>query len=286
MSIKDVSSAATYQAMPAKRQGISYTVAEKTAERADSVAVSLSLEAMEQAKEQLTPPTKEEQEATERAMLGLRNQSMSRMSSGPDLASDFYGDPATANDAVRFINFFQNSTVSADDMADALHKALTSPADNGDNTTNAMDLALTQGKLNEVVSRYVSADYQDEASAFVSQFINEKGTQADQVTKVALSQATKLAQSLGNREQAQHHQDEITQLTEGTHVSQVTRNEMLDLTAKTVDTQADSDAWFSTMNTWVEENRSLPYILDIEKNHISALKDQWQTFMSSLKSES
>jgi hypothetical protein len=65
------------------------------------------------------------------------------MPTGPSLASDFYTDPATANDAVSFQAFFQNATVNADEMADALHKALTSPTQSGDYTTNAMDLALT-----------------------------------------------------------------------------------------------------------------------------------------------
>lgn len=285
MGIKDVSSLASFRAMPATRQETVRALTGKEVELAESVEVSISREAMEQAKEQSTPPTKEEQDANERAMQGLRNQSMSTMLSGPSLASDFYGDPATANDAVRFINFFQHSTVAADDMADALHKALTSPSDNGDYTTNAMDLALSQGKLNQVVAQYVSEDYQDDARAFVAQFINEKATQSDQVTKVALSQATKLAQSLGDREQAQHHQDAITQLAEGTHTSQITRNEMLKLTASKSEGGTDSESWFSTLNSWVEQNRSLPYILDIEKNHVGALQEQWQTFMGSLKSD-
>ena len=282
MSIKDVSSLSSIRTIPATRQETVRALTGKEVELADSVEVSLSREAMEQAKEQLPPPpTKEEREATERAMLALRNQSMSTMRGGPSLASDFYGDPATANDAVRFINFFQHSTVAADDRADALHTALTSPSANGDSTTNAMDLALMQGKLNKVIDTSVSAEYQDEARAFVSQFISEKSTQADQVTKVALSQATKLAQSLGDREQTRHHQDATAQLAEGTHSSQVVRKEMLNLTASST----DSEVWFSSMSDWVNENRSLPYILDIEKSHIGALKAQWQAFVDNLPTD-
>lgn len=281
MSIKDVSSLSSIRMMPASRQETVRALTGKETDAADSVEVSLSQEAMDQAKAQLPPPTKEEQEAAEKSMQALRNQSMSHTPSGPSLASDFYGDPATANDAARFVNFFQHSAVTADDMADALHKALTSPSDNGDYTTKAMDLALTQGKLNKVIENYVSADYQDDASAFVAQFISEKSTQADQVTRVALSQATKLAQSLGDREQARHHQNAVAQLADGTHSSQVVRNEMLNLTA----TSSDSEAWFSSMSNWVNENRALPYVMDIEQNHIGAQKAQWQTFVDSLKTQ-
>ncbi|MGK9174715.1 hypothetical protein KXR87_16070 [Yokenella regensburgei] len=281
MSIKDVSSMASIRSMPVTRQEAVRALTGKETGLADAYEVSLSREAMEQAKEQPTPPTKEEQDAAARAMQALRNQAMARTPGGPSLASEFYGDPATANDAVRFLDFFQHATVAADAMAEALHSALTSPSDSGDYTTNAMDLALTQGKLNKVVETWISADYHQEARAFVSQFIDEKSAQADQLSKVALSQATKLAQSLGDREQARHHQDAVAQLAEGTHSSQRVRNEMLNLTA----TSSDSELWFSSMSQWVNDHRALPYMADIEKNHIGALKAQWQTFVDSLKKE-
>jgi hypothetical protein len=60
-----------------------------------------------------------------------------------------------------------------------------------------MDLALTQAKLNLVVQKYVTTDYQNEASAFVARFIGEKSSQADQMTKVVLTQANRLSESLG-----------------------------------------------------------------------------------------
>jgi hypothetical protein len=60
-----------------------------------------------------------------------------------------------------------------------------------------MDLALTQAKLNLVVQKYVTTDYQTEASAFVAQFISDKSSQADQMTKVVLTQASRLSESLG-----------------------------------------------------------------------------------------
>lgn len=281
MSIKDVSSAANLTAIPATRQETAHALTGKNVSLAESVEVNLSPEAMAQAKESLTPPTQEEIDANAREMLNLRNQVMARMPTGPNLASDFYTDPATASDAVSFQGFFQNATVSADDMADALHKALTSPTQNGDYATNAMDLALTQAKLNLVVQKYVAADYQNEANAFVTQFIGEKNAQADQMTKVVLTQAIKLSQSLGDRDQARHHLDAIAQLREGTHSSQTIRNEMLSLTASTTDSQA----WFSSINNWVEGNRSLPYILEIEKGHINALQEQWQSFVGNLKTD-
>ena len=281
MSIKDVSSMASLRAMPATRQETIHAMTGKNVDPVDSFEVSLSPEAMAQAKDNSTPPTQEERDASAREVLNLRNQAIARMPTGPSLASDFYTDPATANDAVSFQAFFQNATVSADEMADALHKALSSPTQSGDYTTNAMDLALTQAKLNLVVQKYVTTDYQNEASAFVARFIGEKSSQVDQMTKVVLTQANRLSESLGDRDQAQHHQDAIAQLTEGTHPSQKIRNEMLSLTASTT----DSEAWFSSINNWVEQNRSLPYILEIEKGHISALHEQWQSFVADLKTD-
>jgi len=208
MSIKDVSSMASLRAMPATRQETIHAMTGKNVDPVDSFEVSLSPEAMAQARDNSTPPTQEERDASAREVLNLRNQAIARMPTGPSLASDFYTDPATANDAVSFQAFFQNATVSADEMADALHKALTSPTQNGDYTTNA-------------------------------------------------------------------------QLAEGTHPSQKIRNEMLSLTASTT----DSEAWFSSINNWVEQNRSLPYILEIEKGHISALHEQWQSFVADLKTD-
>ena len=261
MSIKEVRSAASITAMPATRHDTAQPATGKETGQADSVEVSLSPQAVVHAKEPPSPLTESGQEA--------------RAGSG------FYTDPATASDALRFQGFFQNATVNADDMADALHKALISPVDNGDYTTNAMDLALTQGKLNRVVAQYVAVDYQAQASAFVSQFINDKATQADQISKVVLAQATRLAQSLGDSEQARHHQDAVAQLAEGTHSSQRIRNEMLSLTAHS----SDSETWFSTLSGWVNENRSLPYIIEIEKSHVGALQAQWQAFVGSLKTD-
>jgi Tfp pilus assembly protein PilF len=98
-----------------------------------------------------------------------------------------------------------------------------------------------------VVQKYVTTDYQTEASAFVAQFISDKSSQADQMTKVVLTQASRLAESLGDRDQAQHHQDALAQLAEGTHSFQTVRNAMLSLTASTT----DSEAWFSSINNWV-----------------------------------
>lgn len=282
MSIKDVSSAASLRDMPATtRLETVHAVTGKNVDPIDSVEVSLSPEAMAQARDNLTPPTQEEIDASAREALNLRNQAIARMPTGPSLASDFYSDPATANDAVSFQAFFQNATVNADEMADALHKALTSPTQNGDYTTNAMDLALTQAKLNLVVQKYVATDYQTEASAFVAQFISDKSSQADQMTKVVLTQSSRLAESLGDRDQAQHHQDALAQLAEGTHSSQTVRNAMLSLTASTT----DSEAWFSSINDWVAKNRSIPYIREIEQGHISALQEQWQSFVTGLKTD-
>lgn len=279
MSIKDVGAVPVTQNVPDTRQSKTITFAGKEIVTESSIAVTISAEALARGMEGQTPPTKEQIEETMRAVAQVRNANMAATTrGGPSLASEFYRDPATANDAVRFIDFFQHSTVAADDMASALHQAMTSPEVSGDYTTNAMDLALMQAKLNKVVEQYVSADYQQQASDFVASYISEKADQADQMTRVVLNQATKLAQSLGDDEQAQHHQDAIAQLSAGTHSSQTVRNEMLQLTANT----KDSDVWFTRLNDRVSESRPLPYISEIEKSHISALQQQWQNFVDNL----
>lgn len=281
MSIKDVGASTGPQTEPATHQSRTRMFAGKEIVTESSVAVSLSEAALARGMEGHPPLTKEESEKNARAMAEVRKANMAAVTrGGPSLASEFYGDPATANDAVRFIGFFQHSTVAADDMASALHQAMTSPEVNGDYTTNAMDLALMQAKLNKVVEQFVSADYQQQASDFVASYISEKAEQADQMTRVVLSQASKLAQSLGDEEQAKHHQDAIDQLSEGTHSSQTVRNEMLQLTAS----NKESDVWFSRLNNRVSESRSLPYISEIEKQHISALQQQWQHFVDNLNS--
>ncbi|MGY5955767.1 DUF5610 domain-containing protein [Kosakonia sp. BK9b] len=280
MSIKDVGAVSATQNMPdTTRQSKTIIFAGKEIVTERSIAVTFSAEALARGMEGHTPPTKEQIEETTRAVAATRNNNIAATTrGGPSLASAFYGDPATANDAVRFIDFFQHSTVAADDMANALHQAMTSPEVSGDYTTNAMDLALTQAKLNKVVQQYVSADYQQQASDFVAQFIREKADQADQQTRVVLTQAATLAQSLGDSGQAQHHQEAIAQLSAGTHASQTVRNEMLQLTAGS----KDSDVWFTQLNDRVNASPSLPYISEMEKSHISALQQQWQSFVNNV----
>ena len=275
MGVKDVGAGSGSMAFAAMRQQTVKALTGKETGSEDSVAVSLSPQAMAHAQTSSPPLTKEEAEANARRMLALRNEAMARTPAGPDLASAFFSDPTTAVDAVRFQAFFQHATVEADEMADALHSALMSPGQGGDVATNARDLALTQARLNLVVEKYVSSDYQSEAGAFVSQFIDDKASQADQVNKVALTQAAKLAQSLGDNEQARHHLDAIAQLNAGTHASQRIRNEMLTLTAGS----HDSEVWFSSINQWVNDNHGLSWSVEVEKSHLSALQAQWQTFV-------
>lgn len=56
---------------------------------------------------------------------------------------------------------------------------------------------------------------------------------------------------------------------------------MLSLTAHS----SDSETWFSALSGWVNENRSLAYIIEIEKSHVGALQAQWQVFVGSLKTD-
>lgn len=274
MSIQDVGSAAALQTLPEVRQSKTIIFAGKEIVTESSISVNISAEALAKGMEGHTAPTKEEGEKTARAMATVRNANMATYSRGPSLASEFYADPQSAGDAVKFIDFFQHSSVNADDMAAALHQALISPQASGDYTTSAMDLSMTQAKLNEVVSKYISADYQQQASEFVAGFIAEKADQADQMNRVVLAQASTLAQSLGDTAQATYHQQAIEQLSAGTHDSQTVRNHMLSITA----TNNDSDSWFTQFNQSVDSSGTLPFIRDIEKNHISALQQQWQQF--------
>lgn len=274
MSIQDVGSAVALQALPEVRQSKTITFAGKEIVTERSISVNISAEALAKGMEGHTPPTKEEAEKRAQAMAVVRNANMATYARGPSLASEFYSDPQSAGDAVKFIDFFQHSTVNPDDMAAALHQALVSPQASGDYTTSAMDLSMTQAKLNEVVSKYISADYQQQASAFVAGFIAEKADQADQINRVVLTQASNLAQSLGNTTQARQHQQAIDQLSAGTHASQTVRNQMLSITAS----GTDSDSWFTQFNQSVGSSGTLPFMRDIEKNHISALQQQWQQF--------
>lgn len=274
MSIQDVGSAAALQTLPEIRQSKTITFAGKEIVTESSISVNISAEALAKGMEGRTAPTKEEAEKRAQAMAVVRNANTATYARGPSLASEFYSDPQSAGDAVKFIDFFQHSTVNPDDMAAALHQALVSPQASGDSTTSAMDLSMTQAKLNEVVSKYISADYQQQASAFVAGFIAEKAEQADQTHRVVLTQASNLAQSLGNTAQARQHQQAIDQLSAGTHASQTVRHQMLSITAS----NSDSESWFRQFNQSVDSSGTLPFMRDIEKNHISALQQQWQQF--------
>ncbi|WBU50373.1 hypothetical protein PF050_05470 [Kosakonia pseudosacchari] len=274
MSIQDVGSAAALQTLPEIRQSKTITFAGKEIVTESSISVNISAEALAKGMEGRTAPTKEEAEKRAQAMAVVRNANTATYARGPSLASEFYSDPQSAGDAVKFIDFFQHSTVNPDDMAAALHQALVSPQASGDSTTSAMDLSMTQAKLNEVVSKYISADYQQQAREFVAGFIAEKAEQADQTHRVVLTQASNLAQSLGNTTQARQHQQAMDQLSAGTHASQTVRHQMLSITTS----NSDSESWFRQFNQSVDSSGTLPFIRDIEKNHISALQQQWQQF--------
>ncbi|MGR4050998.1 hypothetical protein [Kosakonia cowanii] len=244
-----------------------------------SISVSLSEEALARVAQSKPQPTKEESEKVAREMAALRNSNMASHATGPRLDSAFYGDPATANDAVSFIDFFYHSNISADDMATALHQALTSPQGSGNETTLGMDVAMTQAKLNYVVDKFVSADYQQQAREFVAGFVAKKGEQADQIQREVLTQSVALAQSLGDTGYAKQNQQAIEQLDAGTHSSQIARKEMLASTANS----SDSNSWFAQMNQQIEKGGSLPFMTALEKGHLNALQQQWTQFTTLLK---
>lgn len=279
MSIQEVSVSAPSQSQYELRLLKTPNPGGKESTTESSISVSLSEEALARVAQSKPQPTKEESEKVAREMAALRNANMASHATGPSLASAFYGDPATANDAVSFIDFFYHSNISADDMATALHQALTSPQGSGDETTLGMDVAMTQAKLNYVVDKFVTADYQQQARDFVAGFVAKKGEQADQTNRAALSQSAALAQSLGDSGQAKQSQQAIEQLDAGTHASQLDRKAMLAITADA----RDSNSWFAQMNQRVENSGSLPFITALEKNHLSALQQQWTQFTTLLK---
>lgn len=279
MSIQEVSISAPSQSQYELRLLKTPNPGGKESTTESSISVSLSEEALARVAQSKPQPTKEESEKVAREMAALRNANMASHATGPSLASAFYGDPATANDAVSFIDFFYHSNISADDMATALHQALTSPQGSGDETTLGMDVAMTQAKLNYVVDKFVTADYQQQARDFVAGFVAKKGEQADQTNRAALSQSAALAQSLGDSGQAKQSQQAIEQLDAGTHASQLDRKAMLAITAD----GRDSNSWFAQMNQRVENSGALPFITALEKNHLSALQQQWTQFTTLLK---
>ena len=279
MSIQEVSASAAAQSQYEVRASKTITFGGKEIVTESSISVSISAEALARGAESQPKPTKEQSEKVAREMAVVRNNDMASYARGPSLASAFYGDPATANDAVSFIDFFQHSTINADDMATALHQALTSPQGSGDETTLGMDVAMTQAKLNYVVDKFVSADYQQQARDFVAGFVAKKGEQADQTNRAALTQSAELAQSMGDTAQAKQSQQAIEQLDAGTHSSQTDRKAMLAITANA----DDSNSWFAQMNQRVENSGSLPFVTTLEKNHIGALQQQWSQFTTLLK---
>lgn len=279
MSIQEVSVSAPSQSQYELRLLKTPNPGGKESVTESSISVSLSEEALARVAQSKPQPTKEESEKVAREMAALRNANMASHATGPSLASAFYGDPATANDAVSFIDFFYHSNISADDMATALHQALTSPQGSGDETTLGMDVAMTQAKLNYVVDKFVTADYQQQARDFVAGFVTKKGEQADQTNRAVLSQSAALAQSPGDSGQAKQSQQAIEQLDAGTHASQLDRKAMLAITAD----GRDSNSWFAQMNQRVENSGSLPFITALEKNHLSALQQQWTQFTTLLK---
>lgn len=194
-----------------------------------------------------------------------------RLAKSPSSSNPLFTDKATATDAVSFTGFYYAAAdgITADQLAEKLHTALSSVPGSGTQLTDSMDLAMTQAKLNKLVDENIAADWQPLARQTVQQFIQAKVTMQDNEWQSVAKQDIALAASRGDDASQAQAESDLAVLQAGNSHHQQLRTAFLELTRDTT----NSDDWFSTFSAAIHGKGALEYE---EQMHVHALSKQWQ----------
>ncbi|PWW07003.1 hypothetical protein [Mangrovibacter plantisponsor] len=195
-----------------------------------------------------------------------------RLAKSPSLNNSLFTDPATAMDAVSFTGFYHAAAegVTADQLAEKLHTALSGVPGSGTQLTDAMDLAMTQARLNKLVDDNIAADWQPHARQTVEQFIQAKVTAQDSEWQALAEEDIALAAARGDYANQSRAESDLAVLQAGNSQHQQLRTAFLELTRDT----SNSDDWFSTFSAAINGKGALEYE---EQMHVQALSTQWQS---------
>ncbi len=195
-----------------------------------------------------------------------------RLAKSPNPGNPLFTDPATANDAVHFTGFYYSAAegVTADQLAEKLHTALSGVPGSGTQLTDAMDLAMTQAKLNKLVDENIAPNWQAPARQTVQRFIQARVAEQDSEWRALAEEDIALAASRGDGANQSQAESDLAVLNAGNSHHQQLRAGFLALTRDTT----NSGLWFSSFTAAINGKGALEYE---EQMHVRALNAQWQS---------
>ncbi|QIZ45854.1 hypothetical protein [Dickeya zeae] len=223
--------------------------------------------------------SKEEQEKLTRAIRDLRNEALSRTSSGVSLDNPLFRDPVTASDGLTFSSWANNlkadSNISKEDLLTLVHNVLAYGfAEQQSDTTSAMQLSVKKAELTAIKDKYLNSDYQQQAQAAIDAFASQKIAAQDTINKALMEGEYRIGVETGDTARAAWAQSQLQKYDTGTSDLQLKRKQVFALASGN-----DVDGWFDRFRTYLQPTSSPS---DWEQHNINALQQQWQQFQQRL----
>ncbi|UJR63243.1 hypothetical protein [Dickeya zeae] len=223
--------------------------------------------------------SKEEQEKLTNAIRDLRNEALSRTSSGVSLDNPLFRDPVTASDGLTFSSWANNlkadSNISKEDLLTLVHNVLAYGfAEQQSDTTSAMQLSVKKAELTAIKDKYLNSDYQQQAQAAIDAFASQKIAAQDTINKALMEGEYRIGIETGDTARAAWAQSQLQKYDTGTSDLQLKRQQVFALASG-----SDVDGWFDRFHTYLQPTSSPS---DWEQRNINALQQQWQQFQQRL----
>ncbi|WP_226066847.1 hypothetical protein [Dickeya zeae] len=223
--------------------------------------------------------SKEEQEKLTNAIRDLRNEALSRTSSGVSLDNPLFRDPVTASDGLTFSSWANNlkadSNISKEDLLTLVHNVLAYGfAEQQSDTTSAMQLSVKKAELTAIKDKYLNSDYQQQAQAAIDAFASQKIAAQDTINKALMEGEYRIGIETGDTARAAWAQSQLQKYDTGTSDLQLKRQQVFALASG-----SDVDGWFDRFRTYLQPTSSPS---DWEQHNINALQQQWQQFQQRL----
>ncbi|WES90724.1 hypothetical protein OHJ28_02585 [Dickeya fangzhongdai] len=223
--------------------------------------------------------SKEEQEKLTLAIRDLRNDVITRTSSGVSLNNLLFRDPITSSDGLTFSSWANNikadSGISKEDLLTLVHDVLAYGfANQQSNITSAMQLSVKKAELTAIKDKYLDSSYQQQAEAAINSYVNQKISDEDTIGKALMEGEYRIGIEVGDTARAVWAQSQLQKYDAGTSDLQVKRQQIFALASG-----GNVDGWFDSFSHYLQASS---YGSDWEQQNIDALQNQWQQFRQRL----
>ncbi|MFB1115238.1 hypothetical protein RF240_03860 [Dickeya dadantii] len=223
--------------------------------------------------------SKEEQEKLALTIRDLRNDVITRTSSGVSLNNPLFNDPVTSSDGLTFSSWANNlktdSGISKEDLLTLVHDVLAYGfAEQQSNITSAMQLSVKKAELTAIKDKYLSSSYQQQAETAINSYVNQKITDEDTIGKALMEGEYRIGIEVGDAARAVWAQSQLQKYSTGTSDLQVKRQQIFALASG-----GNVDGWFDSFSHYLQASS---YGSDWEQHNIDGLQNQWQQFQQQL----